>query len=299
MITASGSLQEALLESAAQRDGPFDQPRNLILQFGAAHQLASKAGGLFPRQFQKRLAPGAKIGDHPPSLAQGAGVACRRCQAQTLLAHEAVAPADAPAAPAQDRGRHHLLAVQHDHPVHRANELLAARSPAHRPWNRQALQRLGRQFPAAGTRRSAPAAFRGKPATLPWGCAAYAASRARSRRTRRRPVRRGSIARRHRAQPPAADRASLRPARAASPPACWPRGPGAVAKHRIRPLRMPGRPLSDRCKRPRGSSAPGPARASAATLPRRPRPENPKQPSRNYRPASWSSGKSIASREAT
>ena len=135
--------EKALLEGACEGHGPFHQSGNLIFKLRAADQFAAQACCLFSRQVHDGLAAVTKIRDDAASFAQRFGVVSRRVQPQTLLAHEAMAPADPPAALAEDGCRHHGSAAQHDHPMHRANEFLVARPPAHGSADRQATQRVG------------------------------------------------------------------------------------------------------------------------------------------------------------
>ena len=148
-------LQEALVEAPGERHRPFHQRRHLLEQRLAHHR--APAGGerrlldLGPH----RLAPAVQVGDHVPARGEQRLPVRRPRHREGVRVVEAVAAGLAPGLEAQHRARHHVLAVQHQHPVHGAHEGRLARAPAHALRHRQpveglldeARQELGRRPP--------------------------------------------------------------------------------------------------------------------------------------------------------
>ena len=134
-------LQKVLIESADDRGRPLHQGRDLIqkifIQDGPATQRLCR----FLHQGFDSCAPLREARDDASLLLQTTDIFARGGKREARRAHETVATRDIAAGDAQDLPWHNLGAVQHHHPVHRAHEFFAARTPAHALGDREGGQR--------------------------------------------------------------------------------------------------------------------------------------------------------------
>jgi hypothetical protein len=127
--------------SSRKRHGPFHQGRDLIEQGVGDHRHAAEALSLGRHALADGLAPLVDVGQDLAAPVQRRDVGRGRRDAQRLRCHEAMAEGQVRRGDAQHLAGHHILAEQHQHPVHRAYELRLAGAPAHAPGDRQCVER--------------------------------------------------------------------------------------------------------------------------------------------------------------
>ncbi len=133
--------QEALLEAPGEYDRPFHQ-RGHFLEQRLRDQRTPLHVGRRRRDLRADvLAPRREVGQHVPALAQRALIGSGARDADRPRGVKTMATREMARGGVEERAGHHLPAVQHHHPVHRAHEQGVARAPVHAAWNRQRIQR--------------------------------------------------------------------------------------------------------------------------------------------------------------
>ena len=140
-------LKEPLLETTHQRNRPFVQGGDFVQQIFINHGFATGfLLGQLGHTGTDLLPALGEIGNHVAFLLENDLVVVWCRHNQGFRAVEAVTAGLVTRSQAHDGRLNHLVAEQHDYPVHRAHEFGAVGTPAHALGNRQAGQGLLHQF---------------------------------------------------------------------------------------------------------------------------------------------------------